>query len=146
MATMGRPPKPIERKRATGNPGRRPLPATVVALPPVDQTPDPLRPLAAAGQGLWERAWSVGSAWVSAHSDIDLLQIVCEQLDERNALRLAVLRLNDKDDRKALRELDRQIVGNLSLLGFTPTDRARIGVAEIKAQSTLEKLRAARAK
>jgi hypothetical protein len=29
----------------------------------------------------------------------------------------------------------------MSILGFTPTDRARMGLAEVKAVSTLEKLR-----
>jgi hypothetical protein len=48
---------------------------------------------------------------------------------------------NRPDERKALRDLDRQLVANLSLLGFTPTDRSRLGVAEVKRQSKLEELR-----
>jgi hypothetical protein len=70
------------------------------------------------------------------------MQIVCEQLDERIALRIHVLRTNDRDDRKALRDLDKQIVSNLSMLGFTPTDRARLGLAEVKAMSKMEEMRA----
>jgi hypothetical protein len=32
------------------------------------------------------------------------------------------------------------IVANLSLLGFSPTDRVRLGIAEVKKQSRLEEL------
>jgi hypothetical protein len=49
---------------------------------------------------------------------------------------------NRPDERKALRELDRQLVANLSLLGFTPTDRTRLGVAEVKRQSKLAEFKA----
>jgi hypothetical protein len=51
---------------------------------------------------------------------------------------------NDNKERRGLRELDRQIVSNLSLLGFSPADRSRLGVAEVKAQSKLEKIMAMR--
>jgi hypothetical protein len=39
-----------------------------------------------------------------------------------------------------LRELEKSIYSNLSLLGFTPTDRSRLGVAEVKKMSKLEEL------
>jgi hypothetical protein len=70
--------------------------------------------------------------------------MVCEQVDERVALRIRVLRDSNRDDRKALRDLDKQVIGSLSLLGFTPTDRSRLGLAEVKAASKLEELRARR--
>jgi hypothetical protein len=73
---------------------------------------------------------------------VDLLLMTCELLDERRNLRIQVLQNNRTDERKALRELDRQLVANLSLLGFTPTDRSRLGVAEVKRQSKLEDLKA----
>jgi hypothetical protein len=67
--------------------------------------------------------------------------MTCELLDERSQLRAQVINNNRPDERKALRDLDRQLVANLSLLGFTPTDRSRLGVAEVKRQSKLEELR-----
>jgi hypothetical protein len=67
--------------------------------------------------------------------------MTCELLDERWNLRIQVLRDNRPEERKALRDLDRQLVANLSLLGFSPTDRSRLGVAEVKRQSKLEELR-----
>jgi hypothetical protein len=62
-------------------------------------------------------------------------------IDERWNLRVKVMQGDDPRQRRGLRELDRQIVSNLSLLGFTPSDRSRLGVAEVKAVSKLEALR-----
>jgi hypothetical protein len=141
----GPPPKPNEQKRRLGNPGRRPLPdqSKLVAMPSaaVAGTPEPLRPLGPPGQALWDRVWAAGARWISPHTDVELLQVLCEQVDERAQLRVAVLRDGGWRERKALRTLDHQVVTALSLLGLTPADRTRLGVAEVQAQSTLDKLR-----
>lgn len=146
MAIRGAKPKPIELKRRLGNPGKRPLPteSSVVALVPATGVPDPPRPLGVAGTHLWSRAWVAAGAWLSPQTDLDLLLMVCEQMDERIVLRIRVLREGNVDDRRGLRDLDKQIVSGLSLLGFTPTDRARLGLAEVKAHSKLEEIRARR--
>jgi hypothetical protein len=138
----GRPSKPIEQKRLLGNPGKRALPDedSVVLLERVDETPEPTRPLLKYGQELWDRIWGMGATWVSDKTDIELLMMTCEMIDERWNLRVKVMQNDDPRMRRGLRELDRQIVSNLSLLGFTPSDRARLGVAEIKAKSKLEEL------
>jgi hypothetical protein len=44
-------------------------------------------------------------------------------------------------ERSALRELEKSIRSNLSLLGFTPTDRMKLGVAEVKVESKMELLK-----
>jgi hypothetical protein len=143
MATRGRPPKPIEQKRLTGNPGKRALPdrSEIVLLPSAYEIPEPHRPLNKPGLELWDRIWGMAQNWLSPSTDKEILLITCELLDERWNLRIKVLRDNRPEERKALRELDRQLVANLSLLGFTPTDRSRLGVAEVKRQSKLEELR-----
>jgi hypothetical protein len=143
MATRGRPPKPTEQKRLAGNPGKRSLPnqGEMVLLPSAYDIPEPHRPLLSAGQQLWDRIWGMGKTWLSPTTDIDLLLMTCELLDERWNLRIQVMNSNRPDERKALRDLDRQLVANLSLLGFTPTDRTRLGVAEVKRQSKLEELK-----
>lgn len=146
---MPNPPKPIERKRRTGNPGKRALPDTrnVIALPGTLEPPEPLRPLANEGRKTWDRIWNSGGAWVSSTTDIELVQLVCESIDERTMLRLQVLRGSDWRDRVALRHLERSITAMLSQLGFSPTDRARMGVAEVRPNSRLDALKAmARAK
>jgi hypothetical protein len=67
-------------------------------------------------------------------------------IDERWNLRVKVMQTDDARLRRGLRELDRQIVSNLSLLGFSPADRSRLGVAEVKAASKLEELMLRKAK
>ncbi len=147
MATRGRPPKPVELKRATGNPGKRALPdqENLIILPAVTSIPEPSRQLFQFGLELWNRVWSMGHSWISYSTDVDLLLLVCEQMDERAKLRTQVWNEGKNDERKALRQLERAIVENLSLLGFTPTDRSRLGVAEVKKQSKLEDLLARKA-
>lgn len=138
----GRPPKPVEVKRALGNPGKRPLPEqhALVALPAVTETPEPPRPLMKYGSELWERVWSMGATWISDKTDLELLIMTCEMVDERWNLRVKVMQNDDARMRRGLRELDRQIVTNLSLLGFTPADRSRLGVGEVKAADVLDRL------
>ena len=140
--TAGRPSKPIEQKRLLGNPGKRAMPDenSVVLLQQVEETPEPPRPLLKYGNDLWERVWSMGATWVSDKTDLELLTMTCEMVDERWNLRVKVMQSDDAVMRRGLRELDRQIVSNLSLLGFTPSDRSRLGVAEVKAKSKLEEL------
>lgn len=137
----GRPPKPTEQKRRTGNPGRRKLPETKMAIIGQASVPEPVRPLGQAGLMFWHRVWAVGFAWISLNTDIELLQMVCEQIDERQALRVRVLRDGDWRDRTALRALDAQVLDCLSLLGFTPVDRARLGFVEVKIQNELDAYR-----
>lgn len=142
MSPAGRPSKPIEQKRLLGNPGKRAMPDenSVVLMQQVEQTPEPPRPLLKYGQDLWDRIWGMAATWVSDTSDLELLTMTCEMVDERWNLRVKVMQSDDAVMRRGLRELDRQIVSNLSLLGFTPSDRSRLGVAEVKAKSKLEEL------
>lgn len=144
---MVNPPKPIELKRKLGNPGQRALPDEneSILIPAIDSIPVPHRQLFDAGLELWNRTWSMGQLWISVKTDVELLLMTCEMLDERVRLRAFVW--NNPDawrERKALRELEKNITNSLSLLGFTPTDRTRLGVAEVKAKSKLEELRAKR--
>jgi len=144
MANMGRPPVPNERKRMLGNPGKRALPKEqeLIYMEPATEIPEPPRQLFEYGRQLWDRAWQLGSRWIGPNSDVELLLMVCEQVDERIRLRASVWNNNRSDERRALRELERQIAQNLSMLGFTPTDRARLGLAEVKAKSIAQELMA----
>ncbi|NDD13661.1 MAG: phage terminase small subunit P27 family [Betaproteobacteria bacterium] len=143
---VGRPPKPTEQKRRLGNPGKRKLPSAEVAIVGQIGAPEPVRPLGQVGLAFWQRVWAVGFAWISPQTDIELLQMVCEQIDERQALRVRVLRDGDWRDRTALRALDAQVLDCLSLLGFTPVDRARLGFVEVKIQNELDAYRERKAK
>lgn len=141
---MANPPKPVERKRRTGNPGKKRLPdvSRVALLPAAADAPAPLRPLFTAGRDLWDRVWANGVVWLSPQTDMELVQLVCESLDERQVVRELVLSGEaDWRDRVALRNLDDQIKGMLSVLGMTPVDRTRLGVAEVQRVSKLDELR-----
>jgi hypothetical protein len=143
----GRPTKPIEQKRLTGNPGKRALPeqSAVMLIPQASIAPNPGRPLLKYGQELWDRVWESGINWISPNTDLELLLMTCEMIDERWNLRVRVMTDSNPKDRRGLRELDRQIVSNLGLLGFTPSDRSRLGVAEVKKMSKLEEQMAKKA-
>jgi hypothetical protein len=146
MAQVGRPPKPLEVKRAEGNPGKRALPkeGNLVILPQANGIPEPARPLLKYGQELWDRIWGMGQSWISPTTDIELVLMTAEMVDERWNLRVKVMSNDDPRLRRGLRELDKQIVSNLADLGFSPTARMRLGIAEVKKQSKLEELMARR--
>jgi phage terminase small subunit len=140
---MPNPPKPNEVKRKLGNPGKRALPdqAKLIALPMAAEPPTPPRPLGPEGLKLWNRIWQQGRTWISLNSDLEMVTLLCESMDERSQLRLLVLRgTGDWRDRVALRSLDGQLQTMLSLLGMSPTDRTKLGVAEVKARSKLDDL------
>lgn len=143
MSRAGRPPKPVEVKRALGNPGKRALPPanTIVALPQIVDTPEPSRPLGTHGKQFWDRVWEMGSTWISSNTDYEAMLMTAEMVDERWNLRVKVMREGVARDRRALRDLDRAIQSQLSLLGLTPADRTRLGVAEVKKMSKLAELR-----
>jgi hypothetical protein len=146
MCPAGRPTKPLEQKKKLGNPGKRPIPKSqdLQQLPSITDIPSPPRPLLQPGLELWTRIWGTGAQWISPQSDLEILIMTCELVDERWNLRIKVMQTDDSRMRRGLRDLDRQIISNLSLLGFTPSDRARLGVAEVKVRSKLEELMAKR--
>jgi len=144
MARTGRPPKPTELKRALGNPGKRPLPEPAYYLDGVTSLPEPTRPLLEPGREMWDKVWTSGARWISPNTDHELLLMTCEMVDERWNLRIQVLKQNSPKDRKGLRDLEKLIINNLSMLGFSPADRTRLGLAEVKTQSKLAELLAKR--
>lgn len=80
--------------------------------------PEPGRPLGRAGSEFWDATWEKGS-WPA---DVELLLMVCEQMDERVALRVRVLQ--GKEPRRELRDLDKLIVQGLQMLGIATGDRS----------------------
>jgi hypothetical protein len=69
--------------------------------------------------------------------------MTCEQVDEREQLRLYVIdNIEAWHERAGLRQLEKEIQSNLIQLGFTPQSRQKLGVQEIKAVSKVEELRA----
>jgi hypothetical protein len=138
----GRTTVPLERQRARGNPRQRKLPDPAVSqrLPGTRIPPKPPVPLKAQGKSMWELAWAEAYTWLS-RSDTRILALLCQDLDEREILRPRVIGTDDYRGIATLRALDRQITDKLQLLGFTPSDRTRLGVGEVKVVDELEEFR-----
>ena len=138
---MGRPVIPTEIKRLKGTLRADRLPSNA----PLERLCEPLQaprePFGLSGQGLafWGAVW--GCNWISQKSDYQLVLMTAEAITEREALKELVASIPENTKaRSALRELDRQIVSQLALLGLSPSDRARLGIAEVKKESKLEEL------
>ena len=137
---MPNPGKSAEEKRRLGS--RAYNAGEQISLEPVVQAPEPLRRLEHAGLQLWQQAGEMRSTWLKP-TDLALLQMTCEQVDEREQLRLYVIdNIDAWHERAGLRQLEREIQSNLIQLGFTPQSRQKLGVQEIKAVSKVEELRA----
>lgn len=141
MATRGRPVMPIEQKRLKGTlrPSRVPSGSALIGSVSPVQAPECPEGLSPSGQEFWALAW--GTAWISQTTDLVLVRMACEGLSERDTLReLVISEPQNFRARTSLRELDKQLISQLALLGFSPSDRARLGLTEVKKESKLEDL------
>lgn len=162
---QGRPPKPIEQHRMLGNPSKKKLPDAVITLPGVGSVPEPPEGLEDRGLRMWDDCWRWGAPWLSAAMDPVSVERVCRLADECARLdKLAAvpmvrepiitpsgLLVRDDDGKpmyhwapnpacKLLRSAEVALRGFLADLGFSPTARARMGLAQVKAQSKLEEM------
>lgn len=76
--------------------------------------------------------------------DLDLVTLLCESADERQVLRLAVLRAGTSQERAGLRALDAQIAGLLAALALNPAERRHLKAGGEAPHGKLAALRAAR--
>ena len=134
MAGRGRPPKPVEAHRRTGTYRKDRHGANLALVESVDRSPYELSAAEA-----FESVMSDGVNWL-ARTDAPALALLRSMLEEREGLRDLAFQ-GSNESRKALRDLDKQIVSLLSNLGFDPAARARLGLAEVKTKSVLEQLR-----
>ncbi|NBW19270.1 MAG: phage terminase small subunit P27 family, partial [Caulobacteraceae bacterium] len=145
--------KPTEQKRLTGNPGKRALPknsAEIVALPPRAPVPEHL---GHAGSSLYQMILAACEGWLGL-SDQAVVIMLAEGADRRADLLERLKRegdvlYTDKGYAYAnpaagmLSTLEKQMTQWLSSLGMTPTDRSRLGLAEVKRVSKLDQLKRA---
>ena len=135
MPANGRPPKPIEAHRRTGTfkPSRHDR-GQVALVEPISlpETADSL-------PAVFDQVMSMGVSWLG-RTDAVALTLLRSLLEERELVHVDAV-AGSTEARKALRDLDKQIHSLLSSLGFTPADRTRLGVAEVKTVSKLEELR-----
>lgn len=143
---MANPPKPAELKLMQGNPGKRAMRLNDAVAPMEYGYTEPLRPLGVVGRQLWDSIFGAGEIWISIRTDLQLVQMVCELLDRREVLReqWAADPVN-RQINMSLLETEKQVVSGLSLLGFSPADRTRLGLVSAKTKSKLEELLAKKA-
>lgn len=151
---------PLEVKRRRGrtpttDSGGRPLPEPVVYLPTSTSTPEPPGTLGDAGREAWERLWTNGRHWLSTQLHLDILTRLCEAHDERLAIRAQIVRDGMTQDGCKGQPVPHPLFGRLAvvedtmtkletLCGFNPAAMSKLGYAEIKAASELDKMTARR--
>lgn len=129
---MGRPPKPIEQKRRLGNPGKRALPkkSSLVLVPAVPRH----EAIELSAADAFERVLEQGVHWLAA-TDLPTLALLREVLERREEI---------AHDVSKWVELTKLAHSLLAQCGFDPAARAKLGLAEVRAMSKMEQLRAAR--
>jgi len=152
---MGRPSKPVEVQRALGNPGHKTLP---VAPLPGDGIPsDGSIPVAAGfgvyGSALWDHVWEAGRQWLAPEADRSLITMLCHAQDELEVLRVQLATgevprtyvtsngtIVSHPYIAQIKDLRVQMTAWLAALGFSPSDRARLGLAEVRVRDELDEL------
>jgi hypothetical protein len=140
--TAGRPPKPTELKRLMGNPGQRPLPDlnNITHLPMAKEIPPHPENLQEHGKKLWDRAWGMAITWLSPVSDIDAIYNAATLADASEAARNKYMATLEANDGRAFVAINKAYTDALTSLGFDPVSRSRLGVAEVRAATSIDKL------
>lgn len=157
----GRPPTPIEKQKiiAKGDgrrPGGRAVTGTVVptnhrgiSIPPA---PADLGP---RGELEWYRIWEAGIIWLHPNEDYHWIEQIARAYDDIETFRKTIeetgliVKGYTKDMLvanpliKEVRMLEATIRKCLSSIGFSPADRARLGLVEVKRQTGLANLQKA---
>lgn len=147
-------PKPLERHMATATNGKtlggRDLDVIDVSNLPVQKAPPAPAGLAERGSAEWSKIWQAGR-WLWPDQDYHAVERVARAYDELAAFRaeievmgLTVEGYNGQTVANPLiaevRRAEDSIRKDLSLLGFTPTDRARLKLTELKGATELQRL------
>jgi P27 family predicted phage terminase small subunit len=160
--TSGRLPEPLEKQAAKARgdgltPGHRKVEDKVdevasAELVPISTQMLPELPsdLGARGELEWYKMWEFGT-WLRPQEDYRWLEMICRSYDDINTFRAQILKDGLVIKGYAgqavahpliaeVRSAERTIQKCLSVLGFSPTDRARLGLAEIKRKTGLADL------
>lgn len=152
----GRPPKPVEQKRASGNPGHRPLPTAPLPGEGLTASSEvPVAPTSLGDEGLilWSHVWDAGRSWLSPDSDRTLVTMLCEAHDEYCDIYRGLK--NGTYDRvythsngsivtspyvSQLKDLRVQMTAWLSEIGFSTSARSRLGLSEVRVRDEMDEL------
>lgn len=146
---MARPPKPdaLKRRIGTARPDRERAPLAV--FPSGEPAPKCPVKLGTIGRRAWRQYWQVGDAWLSRRTDLAIVARLCRLYDDEANLYAEVERegylvrgamggLVGNPAVIMLRKVQAELRQCEGLCGFTPSDRSRLGLSEVKRQSKLE--------
>ena len=158
MATgrpVGRPAKPVEQHRLAGNPSKKTLPDAPMPGQGLQSAEGvPAAPfLGDNGLALWNHVWVAGRTWLSPESDQTIVTMLCEAQDDYALIRDL---LNSGAEPRfyitangqmvthplvvQLQNLRAQMTSWLAAIGFSPADRSRLGLAEVRVRDELDEL------
>ena len=143
-------PIPTEAKRRRGNPGHQHLPTPLIALAPLDTRKLADADTSPGAQLIRDILATPAATWLAETDRLGILRLLSEAWNEWTALKIDIATNGYGDGRYTrpavlrLDRVERNLTSWLSLSGLTPVDRSRLGVAEVKAQTHLESLRAKR--
>ena len=150
---MGRRPEPIERQRAKARgdgktPGGREVVKAQYTLTKRDDAPDLPRGLKTRGRREWVKIWD-SAPWLNPDQDYAFVEQIARAYDDIDVYRKRVAQ-----DGLVVTGYAGQVVAHplvaeirrcedtirkcLSILGISPTDRARLGLAEVKKETALQ--------
>lgn len=156
---MGRRHEPIERQlaKAKGDgrtPGKLPVRVTAtVAVTRNQRIPPTPRGLGPRGRLEWRKVWTAGQAWLSQDQDYHWVEMIAQAYSDIEVFRKQVQEEGLIATGYAgqvvahpliaeIRKCEQTIQKCLSILGFSPTDRARLGFATAKAENAVLELMA----
>jgi P27 family predicted phage terminase small subunit len=109
--------------------------------------------LGAAGVAMWNHVWEAGRKWLSPDVDFTIVRLLCEAADEMDEIRSLldsgeVARTYTTSNGTIvthpfvvqLKDLRVQMTSWLAAIGFSPSDRARLGLAEVRVRNELDDL------
>jgi P27 family predicted phage terminase small subunit len=151
----GRPPKPLERMKATQRDATHKADGRPLPVPVSPTTPDrtvPQLPAGIEGRGAeeWERVWTAGF-WLKRDQDYHWVEMIARAYADIEVYRREVQEMGLTVTGYAgqtvanpllseIRKLEATIQKCLQILGFSPTDRAKLAIVESQAQNALQKM------
>lgn len=145
-------PVPIERKRALGNPGKRPLPRVPAeAEAPSFEPPPPPPLLDQLGRELWARVWGASWQWLKVDVDVVVLERYCVLYSQWHTCSVVLAAEGYTTEGSTgqqvahpLLAVQRQVEASLksceTKLGLTPADRVGLGLAVLQGKAQKSKL------
>jgi hypothetical protein len=150
---------PIEQKRLKGSRIRnglqaQPMSSSALALVDMAVVPSVPEGFGLVGTSYWQVLWTGGRRHLSELHDTPLMTRLCKNFDKIAELELWLGK--DVERRwytspngqvvthpavKQIEQMDAQNTAWMSLMGFTPSDRARLGLQEIRVANELDQYR-----